>query len=106
MKIPSDFGGRFLALRTRYPSGLISEEGVGENYVKPKETSALDLLREKMKRKELKAVDHSAVDYAPFRKRFYIVPREVAAMSSAHGHARLTSSRAISDAMYAKNAYD
>ena len=33
------------------------------------------------KKKELKAVDHSAVEYLPIRKNLYTVPRDLARMS-------------------------
>ena len=59
------------------------EDEVQRQIAHQKELVQRDARREKMRRKELKAVDHAAVDYAPFRKRFYIVPREVAALSRA-----------------------
>jgi ribosomal silencing factor RsfS len=34
-----------------------------------------------VKKKELKAVDHASIDYIPFRKKLYIVPRALAALS-------------------------
>jgi hypothetical protein len=44
--------------------------------------SALEQLREKVAKRELKAVDHSAIDYLPIRKALYVESREVAAMSA------------------------
>eukprot|EP00941_MAST-03F_sp_MAST-3F-sp1_P003840 g3840.t1 len=43
--------------------------------------SALDILKEKMKRKELKKVDHSLVEYSPFRKKFYVPPPSLSSLS-------------------------
>jgi hypothetical protein len=42
---------------------------------------ALQVLAELNKKKELKAVDHSQVDYIPFKKNLYIVPRNLANLS-------------------------
>mmetsp|Transcript_13361 Transcript_13361/g.20256 ORF Transcript_13361/g.20256 Transcript_13361/m.20256 type:complete len:1047 (-) Transcript_13361:56-3196(-) len=42
---------------------------------------ALEILAELNKKKELKAVDHSLVDYLPVRKNLYIVPRSVAKLT-------------------------
>jgi hypothetical protein len=43
---------------------------------------ALQVLAELNKKKELKAVNHSQVDYIPFKKNLYIVPRNLANLSS------------------------
>ncbi|RYY33829.1 DEAD/DEAH box helicase, partial [archaeon] len=43
--------------------------------------SALELLKEKLAKKELRAVDHGGVEYIPFRKAFYIEPRSIAALA-------------------------
>jgi ATP-dependent RNA helicase DDX46/PRP5 len=43
--------------------------------------SALELLEEQKKGKELKPVDHSKIGYLPFRKNLYIVPRALAKLS-------------------------
>lgn len=43
---------------------------------------ALQVIAELNKKKELKAVDHSKVDYIPFKKNLYIVPRSLAKLSS------------------------
>jgi hypothetical protein len=43
---------------------------------------ALEVLAELNKKKELKAVDHSKVDYIPFKKNLYIVPRALANLSN------------------------
>lgn len=39
--------------------------------------SALEELAEKMAKKDLKRVDHSKIDYMPFRKKFYIQARDI-----------------------------
>jgi hypothetical protein len=43
---------------------------------------ALQVLAELNKKKELKNVDHSEVDYIPFKKNLYIVPRALANLSA------------------------
>lgn len=43
---------------------------------------ALQVLAELNKKKELKAVDHAKVDYIPFKKNLYIVPRTLANLNS------------------------
>mmetsp|Transcript_7905 Transcript_7905/g.19630 ORF Transcript_7905/g.19630 Transcript_7905/m.19630 type:complete len:591 (+) Transcript_7905:114-1886(+) len=43
---------------------------------------ALQVLAELNKKKELKSVDHSAVDYIPFKKNLYIVPRALAKLNN------------------------
>lgn len=43
---------------------------------------ALQVLAELNKKKELKAVDHSSVNYIPFNKNLYIVPRALANLNS------------------------
>lgn len=43
---------------------------------------ALEVLAELNKKKELKAVDHSKVDYIPFKKNLYIVPRAIATLTA------------------------
>ncbi|KAL3923864.1 MAG: hypothetical protein SGILL_001402, partial [Bacillariaceae sp.] len=42
------------------------------------EPDALQVLAELNKKKELKSVDHSQIDYIPFKKNLYIVPRSLA----------------------------
>jgi len=44
------------------------------------EKSALEKLEDLQTKKQVAEVDHSKIDYMPFRKRFYIVPREIANM--------------------------
>ncbi len=43
---------------------------------------ALQVLAELNKKKELKSVDHSAVEYIPFKKNLFIVPRAIANLTS------------------------
>merc|ERR1712151_1132605 len=43
---------------------------------------ALEVLAELNKKKELKAVDHGAVEYFPIRKNIYIVPRSLVNLSN------------------------
>uniref|UniRef100_A0A7S2SL86 RNA helicase n=1 Tax=Eucampia antarctica TaxID=49252 RepID=A0A7S2SL86_9STRA len=43
---------------------------------------ALEVLADLNKKKELKAVDHTTIDYTPIRKNLYIVPRSLANLSS------------------------
>ena len=51
--------------------------------------SALDILREKMKKKELKKVDHSKVAYIPIKKAFYREHPDVSKMQPATVRAHL-----------------
>jgi len=46
-----------------------------------KEKSALEILEEKRKGKEIKLIEHSKVDYMPFRKNLYIVPRALSKLT-------------------------
>jgi len=43
---------------------------------------ALEVLAELNKKKELKAVDHSKIDYIPFKKNLYLVPRSIANLTA------------------------
>ena len=49
-----------------------------EAEVEEKKKSALEFLEEQKRGKELKPVDHSLIEYMPFRKNLYIVPRVLA----------------------------
>ena len=49
-----------------------------EDERRDKEKSALEILQEQAKKKELKPVDHSKIEYKPFRKKLYIIPRALA----------------------------
>ena len=54
-----------------------SEGDVADEVEQLEKKSALDLLEEQKRGKELKPVDHAAVEYVPFRKNLYVVPRYV-----------------------------
>jgi len=43
---------------------------------------ALEVLADLNKKKELKAVDHSTLEYLPIRKNLYLVPRSVASLTA------------------------
>ena len=43
---------------------------------------ALQVLAELNKKKELKAVDHSSIEYLPIRKNLFIIPRALAALTA------------------------
>lgn len=43
--------------------------------------TALEILEESRKGRELKPIDHSSIDYIPIRKNLYIVPRSLAKLS-------------------------
>jgi ATP-dependent RNA helicase DDX46/PRP5 len=58
-----------------------SDEEVDEA---PKQKSALELIADAQKRKDLKQVDHSKIEYAPFKKRFFIAPQEIREMNHEH----------------------
>mmetsp|Transcript_7732 Transcript_7732/g.11479 ORF Transcript_7732/g.11479 Transcript_7732/m.11479 type:complete len:1173 (+) Transcript_7732:111-3629(+) len=53
---------------------------IDESEVEAKKKSALELLEEAKRGKELRPVDHSTIEYLPFRKNLYIVPRALARM--------------------------
>jgi ATP-dependent RNA helicase DDX46/PRP5 len=53
-----------------------------------KKKTALELLDEAKKGKELKAVDHAAVQYIPFRKNLFIVPRALSKLNDQEVKAR------------------
>lgn len=54
-----------------------------ETDIEEKKKSALEILEESKKGKELKPVDHKTVDYIPFRKNLYIVPRALSRLTEA-----------------------
>ena len=54
---------------------------IEESEVEAKKKSALDILEEQRRGKELRPVDHSSIDYIPFRKNLYTVPRVLANLS-------------------------
>jgi ATP-dependent RNA helicase DDX46/PRP5 len=64
---------------------VFASEGdmIDEVDVEEKKKSALELLEESKKGKELKPVDHAAIEYIPFRKNLYIVPRALSRLTEA-----------------------
>jgi ATP-dependent RNA helicase DDX46/PRP5 len=64
---------------------VFAEEGdvLDEVAVEEKKKTALELLEEAKKGKELKPIDHSKIQYLPFRKNLYIVPRALGRLSEA-----------------------
>jgi hypothetical protein len=50
--------------------------------------SALEILEEKKKGKEIKAVDHSKIEYIAFRKNLYIVPRALSMLTDEENNDR------------------
>jgi hypothetical protein len=54
---------------------------IDESEVEAKKKSALELLEDAKRAKELKPLDHSSVEYLPFRKNLYIVPRALAKLA-------------------------
>lgn len=62
-------------------SGIMEEAERRLNAINSAPVDALEVLAELNKKKELKAVDHSKIDYIPIRKNLYIVPRSVASLT-------------------------
>lgn len=58
-------------------SGVMEEAERNLDVMTNASVDALEVLAELNKKKELKAVDHSAIEYLPIRKNLYIVPRSV-----------------------------
>jgi hypothetical protein len=54
---------------------------IDESEVEAKKKSALEILEDAKRAKELKPLDHSTVEYMPFRKNLYIVPRALARLA-------------------------
>eukprot|EP01041_Mallomonas_annulata_P000242 gene242-447_t len=52
-----------------------------ESEIESQKKSALEILEEQKKGKEMKAIDHSTIVYEPFRKNLYIVPRALSRLS-------------------------
>ncbi|KDO23957.1 hypothetical protein SPRG_10653 [Saprolegnia parasitica CBS 223.65] len=57
------------------------EDAIGEEMEDEDTRTALEILQEQQKRKDIKPVDHAQVDYIAFRKKFYIEPQEIANLS-------------------------
>ena len=56
---------------------------IEETDIATKRRSALEIMEEARKGKMLKEVDHSRIDYIPFRKNLYIVPRAISKLTEA-----------------------
>jgi hypothetical protein len=54
---------------------------IDESEVEAKKKSALEVLEDAKRAKELKPLDHSTVEYMPFRKNLYIVPRALSKLA-------------------------
>ncbi|KAE9206889.1 DEAD-box ATP-dependent RNA helicase 42 [Phytophthora fragariae] len=57
------------------------EDIIGEDSELVDQRSALEILQEQQKKKEIKPVDHSKMNYLPFQKKFYVVPKEIKDLS-------------------------
>ncbi|KAJ0394395.1 hypothetical protein P43SY_000096 [Pythium insidiosum] len=57
------------------------EDVIGEEADNVDHRSALEILQEAQKKKEIQPVDHSQIEYAPFQKKFYVVPSEIKALT-------------------------
>lgn len=62
-------------------SGVMEEAERNLDVMNNSSVDALEVLAELNKKKELKAVDHSQIEYLSIRKNLYIVPRSVANLS-------------------------
>ena len=58
--------------------GVMEEAERNLDVMNAASVDALEVLAELNKKKELKAVDHSVIEYLPIRKNLYIVPRSLA----------------------------
>lgn len=69
------FAGSFL--RDLSLNWISSDDGdvIDDFEIEQKKKTALEMLDEAKKGKELKPVDHSSIEYLPFRKNLFIVPR-------------------------------
>jgi hypothetical protein len=68
------------ATKTEEIGRIFAGEGdlIDESEMEAKKKSALEILEDAKRAKELKPLDHSTVEYMPFRKNLYIVPRVLA----------------------------
>ncbi|KAG7383107.1 putative ATP-dependent RNA helicase ddx46 [Phytophthora pseudosyringae] len=57
------------------------EDIIGEDSELVDHRSALEILQEQQKKKEIKPVDHAKMNYLPFQKKFYVVPKEIKDLS-------------------------
>ncbi|CAH0473298.1 unnamed protein product [Peronospora belbahrii] len=59
------------------------EDIIGEDSELVDQRSALEILQEQQKKKEIKPVDHAKINYLPLQKKFYVVPKEIKDLSEA-----------------------
>ncbi|CAI5734115.1 unnamed protein product [Peronospora destructor] len=59
------------------------EDVIGEDSELADQRSALEILQEQQKKKEIKPVDHAKINYLPLQKKFYVVPKEIKDLSEA-----------------------
>ncbi|ETP36376.1 hypothetical protein, variant 3 [Phytophthora nicotianae P10297] len=57
------------------------EDIIGEDSELMDQRSALEILQDQQKKKEIKPVDHSKMNYLPFQKKFYVAPKEIKDLS-------------------------
>ncbi|KAF4141779.1 Helicase conserved C-terminal domain [Phytophthora infestans] len=57
------------------------EDIIGEDSELMDQRSALEILQDQQKKKEIKPVDHSKMNYISFQKKFYVVPKEIKDLS-------------------------
>ncbi|CAI5709160.1 unnamed protein product [Hyaloperonospora brassicae] len=57
------------------------EDVFGEDSKLVEQKSALEILQEQQKKKEIKPVDHTKITYLPLQKKLYVVPKEIKDLS-------------------------
>lgn len=74
---------------------MFADEGdvMEEHEREAAERSALDLLQEAIKKKELAQVDHALIDYIKIRKNLYVVPRTLAHLAQPGSEVKLAETR-------------
>lgn len=60
------------------------EDIIGEVHPVADQRTALEILQEAQKKKEVRVVDHDKMEYPSFRKKFYIAPKEINDMTEAN----------------------
>ena len=63
-------------------SGVMEEAERTLDVVNAASVDALEVLADLNKKKELKAVDHSILEYLPIKKNLYLVPRSIASLTA------------------------
>nr|CCA14242.1 Os08g0159900 putative [Albugo laibachii Nc14] len=76
-----DSSGRSASNKSAHDTGRIyqglEEDTIGEEAGNIDHRSALEILQEAQKKKDIKPVDHSKIEYVPFQKKLYVTPREI-----------------------------